>query len=123
MAAKNNKMKKRAFLEKYENTLGNVAKSCKAAQVSRRTYYDWMERDAEFAEKVEEVAESSLDFAESKLKQLINEGNPTATIFYLKTKGKKRGYVEQTDVNVSGSVNLRPLTDEEIEELRALNGR
>lgn len=123
MAAKNNKMKKRAFLEKYEKTLGNVAESCNAAQVSRRTYYDWMERDAEFAEKVEEVAESCLDFAESKLKQLIHDGNVTATIFYLKTKGKKRGYVEQTDVNVSGSVNLRPLTDEEIEELRALNGR
>jgi len=37
-------------------------------------------------------------FAESELMKLIKEGNVAATIFFLKTQGKKRGYVERQEV-------------------------
>ena len=48
-----------------------------------------------FRERVDEVTETQVDFVESKLMQAINAGDTTATIFYLKTKGKKRGYNEK----------------------------
>jgi len=41
------------------------------------------------------VLEIALDYGESKLFELIADKNPAAVIFFLKTKGKKRGYIEQ----------------------------
>ena len=41
-----------------------------------------------------------MDFAESHLYKLVKEGNPAATIFFLKTKGKARGYVERQEVEI-----------------------
>ena len=52
-------------------------------------------------ETIDALNEETLDYAESKLLQSIRDGNVTSIIFYLKTKGKKRGYVEQVDNNVS----------------------
>ena len=48
-----------------------------------------------------DVDESLIDFSESKLLEQINAGNLTAIIFHLKTKGKKRGYVESVEQNVN----------------------
>lgn len=98
MPTKSNTLKKKAFLAKMETTLGNITASCKAANINRSTYYDWMEKDPKFKQAVEELAEANIDFAESCLKQQIKDGNTTATIFYLKTKGKSRGYIETHEV-------------------------
>ena len=43
----------------------------------------------------EEVIEANLDLAESVLLKAIAQGNMTAVIFYLKTRGRNRGYVER----------------------------
>lgn len=103
------------FLEALTLTLGNVAGACAKIKVSRQTYYNWM-KNPEFAEAVEEVNESNLDYAESKLLSLIRQENPTAIIFYLKTKGKKRGYIErvenEVDVNAFEKL-LRDMPDDE----------
>jgi hypothetical protein len=42
-----------------------------------------------------------LDFAESQLFKSIQNGSDTATIFYLKCKGKKRGYIDRAEVDVT----------------------
>ena len=98
MATKSNSIKKKAFLAKMESTLGNITASCKAANIARSTYYEWMEKDPKFAAAVNELAEANIDFAESCLKQQLKDGNTTATIFYLKTKGKARGYIESHEI-------------------------
>jgi hypothetical protein len=53
-----------------------------------------MREDADYKAAVEELSDVAIDFAESQLHKQIKDGNSTATIFFLKTKGKKRGYVE-----------------------------
>jgi hypothetical protein len=65
-------------------------------------HYDWMHADPKYKEQVEAIADMALDYAESKLMQSIGHGSDTATIFYLKTKGKKRGYVEKVQTEITG---------------------
>lgn len=107
---------KEEFIKAYVASTGNVSTACNKANCSRAVYYKWMKEDPEFKERINEVDEGQLDFAETKLKQHIMEGNLTATIFYLKTKGRDRGYVERTeqDMNINGFEQLmKDLPDEE----------
>jgi hypothetical protein len=97
----NRHLKKEALLKALEQTLGVVTTACKAAEVHRSTFYLWMNQDEEFAKKVAELEGVALDFAESQLHKQMKDGNSSATIFYLKTKGKKRGYVERVEHVVS----------------------
>lgn len=56
-----------------------------------------MNDDEEFKAEAKKVQEVALDFAEEKLFEAMEELNVTALIFYLKTKGKERGYVERIE--------------------------
>lgn len=86
------------MLAALEKSLGVVTAACRLCGVSRATHYQWMEKDAAYKAQVESLADMALDFAESKLHSQIADNNTAATIFYLKTKGKSRGYIERYDV-------------------------
>ena len=86
------------LLESLEKALGVVTTACKTAGCSRETFYKYCREDEEFKAKVEDISNITLDFAESQLHKQIMDGNTTATIFYLKTKGKNRGYIERSEI-------------------------
>ena len=86
------------FLEALRGTVGNVTAACTVTGTARATFYVWRKIPA-FADAVADVEESNLDKAESALLGLIEAGNVAAIIFYLKTKGKKRGYTEKIDLD------------------------
>jgi len=92
-------IKKKTLLAKLEENLGIVTKSCEALKIGRRTYYDWINDDPVFKEMVEDLKNVSLDFAESMLMNQMRSGNQSATIFYLKCKGRGRGYIERVDMD------------------------
>jgi len=92
------KQHKKAMLDALEKSLGVVTAACKAVGIGRTTHYLWMQDDAEYRAAVEGISDVALDFAESQLHKQIEEGNSTATIFFLKTKGKKRGYIERQEI-------------------------
>lgn len=81
----------------YEKKGGNMAATAAALGITRQALYNWRKENEELDKLLNDVEESILDFTESKLVEKVNEGNLTAIIFLLKTKGKKRGYVEQVD--------------------------
>jgi len=93
---------KKAFIEAFKKSFGNITQSSKAAGIDRQTYYNWMNQDVDFKYAIENIQpdELFLDFVESKLVQKINDGDTACIIFTLKTKGKKRGYVEHSIIEV-----------------------
>ena len=98
---KSRHIKKEAIIKALEKTLGIVTMACKQTDIPRSTYYKWLKEDEEFAKEVRELENVALDFAESKLHQRIEVGSTAATIFYLKTKGRKRGYEERQTFDVT----------------------
>ena len=96
---KSRHIKKESMLKALEKSLGIVTVACKKADIPRSTFYKWMREDKEFKEEVRDIENIALDFAESHLHKQIRDYNSTAaTIFYLKTKGKHRGYVERQEI-------------------------
>ena len=97
-------MAKSAFLQRFFKATGNVSHICREVGISRQTFYGWVDNDADFKDAIEAEKEGLIDFAESKLFNLINDKNPTAIIFFLKTKAKHRGYVERQEHQHSGEL-------------------
>ena len=95
---KSRHIKKESLLKALEQSLGIVTVACKKADVPRSTFYKWLNEDDEFAKEVKDIENIALDFAESQLHKQISENSTSATIFYLKTKGKNRGYVERQEI-------------------------
>lgn len=95
---KQNSTLKKAMIEALEKSLCVVTTACKQVGIDRGTHYNWLKNDSEYAEQVKALENIVLDFAESQLHKQIMDGNTTATIFLLKTKGKSRGYIERQEV-------------------------
>ena len=106
---------KRAMIAALKKSLGRVTDACEKVDIARTTHYLWMSNDPEYKQAVDDVNERAIDFAESKLFELMDGArkevvtqdgiqvvkdtpNATATIFYLKTKAKHRGYVERQEI-------------------------
>ena len=97
----NTDIKKRSMIEALEKSLGIVTTACKSVGISRETHYRWIKEDKKYKSDVEDIADIALDFAESQLHKQIKDGEVTSTIFYLKTKGKKRGYYEKSEQHMN----------------------
>lgn len=90
---------KKEMLKALESCLGVVTSAAKRVGIDRNTHYLWMRNDEKYNEAVLSLQDVALDFAESSLMNQIKAGDTTATIFYLKTKGKRRGYIEKIEID------------------------
>ena len=85
-----------------------VTSAAKRLGCNPKTVYRSIERYPALKDVLSEARESSVDLAESKLMEAIEEGNITAIIFFLKTRGKSRGYSERSEHDKDrGPVTLR----------------
>ncbi len=99
---------KKDHLIALEKSLGVVTSACKVSGGGRSTHYKWLREDENFADAVKELRGVAVDFAITHLHKLIQDGSPAATIFYLKTQGKDRGFVETQDITLGGQAIKPP---------------
>jgi predicted transcriptional regulator len=115
------KPSEKIWAELVEKKGGNITEIARSMGTTRQTIYNWMESDPEFKEIYDNIEESHLDLAESQLHLMIKglpkfetdeDGNKrfagwierpseSAIFFKLKTKGKKRGYIERSEIDHS----------------------
>lgn len=121
---------KKQVLQALEDKHGIITEACKSIGLNRSTFYLWVNNDPEFKAAVDEITETAIDYVESKLFEKITgvehltghdrDGNEiiysippsdTAIIFFLKTKAKKRGYVERSELT---GANGGPVQTEQV---------
>lgn len=103
---------------------GMVYLAARALQCDAKTIYNAMKRHPEIREARDEQRGQMVDAAEASLHKLIIDGNVPATIFFLKTQARDRGYVEKTELaGVNLNVTPRDLAKLNDAELDALIAR
>lgn len=103
---------KNRMIKALENSLGIVTPACKEVGVSRVTFYKWVRDDEEFKKRVDEVYEIQGDFVENQLFKKIKAGSEKSIMFYMRYKGRKRGYTDSIDITTDGkSINTIKLVE------------
>lgn len=99
-AIRNEKRKrdKAKFLTILEKHMGIISYAAIDAGINRRTVYEWMDQDPEFARLARDINEKQVDFVERQLLENIRERDTRAIIFYMGTKGRNRGYGPRVEV-------------------------
>ena len=92
--------------EAIVKAFGNLTLAAKSLRIARPTLYKWIRGNKRLEEAIQKGRDERLDFAESRLDKLIQEGNATAIIFFLKTQGRERGYIERKEIEHSGKIQV-----------------
>ena len=95
------------MLTSLKDCSGIVTFACEKVGLSRQTFYRWYRDDSEFKERADAINELQIDIAEASLLKKIQKGDTTAIIFYLKTKGKSRGYTERKEIVAPDGVGVQ----------------
>ena len=115
------------------NSAGMVTYAAKKLKVDYTTLYSWLKKYPVLEKARQDTIEASLDLAETKLLSNVKAGKEASIFFYLKCKGKDRGYIERQQIEHStkngqpleiiNKFDLSGLTDKELEVLENLSSK
>ena len=93
---------------------GNIAMIARALDVSRGTVWNRVQESATLQTKLKDAREATIDNVESGLYKKALSGDTTCMIFFLKTQGKHRGWVERQEITgvEGGPVTFKVIEDE-----------
>lgn len=81
-------------ISRIDDLKGNVSAVATTLQVSRTTLYKFIAKHPKVKTALDEAREKMIDNVESALYSKALNGDTVAMIFFLKTQGKRRGYIE-----------------------------
>jgi len=73
---------------------GILSRAAKQLGCSRSTITDWLDKHPDLDRELQDIKESYVDLAEGSLLTQVAEKNTQATIFLLRSLGRKRGWVD-----------------------------
>ena len=89
------------FINAYVNNYCNVSKACLSIDISRETYYAWLNKSDTFKQAVEQAKEALKDRWEDEInKQVFEDRNPVVLNKFAPMVLKDRGYADIKDVNL-----------------------
>lgn len=86
---------------------GRLVQSAKQLKVSLQTLQGYIRKSKALQECLISFNEEELDNAEEKLQKQIEKENLSAIQFYLKCKGKDRGWTEKSEMSIE---MVKPIT-------------
>lgn len=97
------KVSKRRLREAIEAQYGNVMKICEELNISRQTFYNYVNGDEAIEDLWKSARESIVDIASSQLMKhvtVVNDGlgDLKAITFVLETWGKDKGWSKRTEI-------------------------
>lgn len=104
---------KKLLLENLEKRMGIVTQACKDTGISRDRFYTYYNTDPDFKKKVDDINDIQLDFVESQLMKNIAKGDRACIMFYMKYKGRSRGYTESITMDANIKIEQPLLPDDE----------
>jgi hypothetical protein len=93
---------KEKIIKQIHKYRGNISAVAKALQRSRNTIYLFMRDNPEVKQALDDEREILIDGIENKFYEQCLEGNTTSMIFFLKTQGKNRGWIEKREHEITG---------------------
>jgi len=109
--------------EAIRKTGGLFALAAQRVGVSASTITRRVAKSARLQEAAREATDRQLDLAESALMKAIEAGESWAVCFFLKCKGKGRGYIERQEITgrnggpIIGAAVTAELTDAELDAI------
>lgn len=99
---KNPELHKKKLLQALEKNLGIVTPACKEVGISRDRFYHYYHNDEDFKKAVDEIYDIQIDFVENQLFKKIQDGSERSILFFMKYKGRRRGYTDSLDITTGG---------------------
>lgn len=103
------------FLSLLRENAGLFARTARAIKKQFKIEYSRQavrDRAEKFPDELMDICEENLDIAEEGLHSLMRSGNEAVKLraieLYLKTKGKKRGYIERQEIDATINVPVLP---------------